>query len=481
MGIYLRYAAALIILATVSDSYAAVRKNVSMPSKQSVIEGAGASFQTPNGEAAFYGKDFVDEHTAGNRFKPSDSPGSSKQKITLKPKLVVDPKKAAKSIVGGLRGGVPGAVASAVTSAIISGVDALMTPDGVVMVPSLQEAPSTGPDDFKWMIAIGSSSWTGSTPRSTCSSYAESLANETFSYRVDSTPKFTEANFNCNVMRKRLSTDTEQLISPQTIYRTGSTCPSGSAYDSDTGVCSISVFTPAAEKDFDMMEQFASVQNSDFVRDMVKESCSGSLSPSACYDQMADWGDLQGPSSATGPAETTTTTTTNPDGSISTTATTTQNKYDYNYGDNYYNYSTTTTTTTNIDGQTTTTQTSNGLPTDEPTSEENPTEEDQSYTFDDSPMPDVPSFYEQKYPDGLSGVWDNASAHVNNSQFIQFLNGFVPSFSGSCPSFGLSFNIASWASYGSIGFSSLCYVFDFIKVILLVTALFTFRAITFGG
>jgi len=64
---------------------------------------------------------------------------------------------------------------------------------------------------------------------------------------------------------------------------------------------------------------------------------------------------------------------------------------------------------------------------------------------------------------------------------MQFLQGFVPSFSGSCPSFGLGFNIASWANYGTIQFSSICYVLDFVKIILLVTALFTFRKVTFGG
>ena len=45
----------------------------------------------------------------------------------------------------------------------------------------------------------------------------------------------------------------------------------------------------------------------------------------------------------------------------------------------------------------------------------------------------------------------------------------------------MSFEIASWASFGTHSFGNQCYVFDFVKVILLVTALFTARAITFGG
>jgi hypothetical protein len=265
-----------------------------------------------------------------------------------------------------------------------------------------------------------------------------------------------------------------------TATRSGTSCPADSGFDSSTGTCRASMLLDPSESQWASMEDFAAAQNSDFVRDMVEKSCEGSLAPARCFDEMSDWGDLIGPSSQVGPAKTTVTTTKNADGTTSVTTTTTQNRYEYNYGDNHYNYSTTTKVTETTDGVTTEKETSDGgLPA--PGEEPSETEEDESHSFADTAMPAVPSFYEQQYPDGLAGVWDDASAQVKNSEFMLFLNGFIPSFSGSCPSFGLSFNIASWASYGSIGFSSLCYVFDFIKVILLVTALFTFRAITFGG
>ena len=473
MGIYLRYAAALIILATVSDSYAAVRKNVSMPSKSSVITNAERPFQTPNGSAGFFGQDFVDEHTAGNRFKPGDSPGSPKQKITLKPSVTANPSSVAKKAMQAVRGGgVPGLVASAVVTAAVAAAGAIIDSSGQIKVPgyTYEGMPVENPS-FPTPPGYDFSN--------ICQTPASQTLGKTFSITSGSSTYLVDVSYSppagFNIFNYCTSTSLGYEIDPAT-----STWPRASfkaiSYSSLT-----SENRAPGDIEFDAMEQFMKGQGPAYVGDLIKETCANSPSPAACFDEMSEWGQLSGPSSATGPAQTTTSVTTNPDGTTSNTATTTQNKYNYTYGDNYYNYSTTTTTTTTKDGQTTTTETSDGLPTDEPTSEENPTEEDQSYTFDDSPMPDVPSFYEQKYPDGLSGVWDNASAQVNNSQFIQFLNGFVPSFSGSCPSFGLSFNIASWASYGSIGFSSLCYVFDFIKVILLVTALFTFRAITFGG
>ena len=42
-------------------------------------------------------------------------------------------------------------------------------------------------------------------------------------------------------------------------------------------------------------------------------------------------------------------------------------------------------------------------------------------------------------------------------------------------------NIASWANYGYQQFGSICYVLDFVKAILMVSALFLCRALIFGG
>jgi len=102
-------------------------------------------------------------------------------------------------------------------------------------------------------------------------------------------------------------------------------------------------------------------------------------------------------------------------------------------------------------------------------------------SFSDTPFPEVDPFYEQKYPDGLEGVWSARKAELEDSAFVEFLGSFVPSFSGSCPGWSVNVNVASWAQFGIHDFQSLCWVFDFVKVVLLVSAAFLCRALIFGG
>lgn len=462
------------MLLFLSDGFAATRKMVDHgQSKSSVINGNGASFQTPNGEAGYYGQDYVDRHTAGNRFTTNDSPGSSgKQKITVKPSLKVNPKKAAKAMMGGLRGGVPGVVTSAVAAAAVAAVQGIID-NSQVQVPSVQPAP-VDPDAGTYYWAHNNNHRAAS-PVGSCSLYAKGRTDiEPFPESVNMlSASVAECVFNKTI---------PGLSYTHPVQRYGSGCPAGSSYNTSSAQCEITGFGPPSESDWITMEEFAAAQNSDFIRDAVKASCEGSTSPGACYDDLADWGDLTGPASQTGPSVVTTSTTTSPDGTTSTTTSTTNNKYEYNFGPNYYDYSTTTKTVTNTDGVVTETETSDGtgLPGSDPDPEPEP-DPDPDYSYSDSEFPEVPSFYEQKYPDGLGGVWNDARAQVDQSAFMQFLQGFIPSFSGSCPAFGLGFNIATWANYGNVQFSSICYVLDFVKIILLITALYTFRAVTFGG
>lgn len=468
MGIYYRYAAAALILLFCADTYAVTRKTVNHgQSKESVIKGSGASFQTPNGDAAYFGQDYVDEHTAGRRFNANDNPSGqsgndlrAKQKVTVKPTLNVNPRAAAKAMTGAMRGGVPGVVASAAASAIIAAVDAVLDDAGAIKIPTIQEVPPSSPTDFSWYITSPSNSY--SSPILACKAQWPHISDLQAN-------RLSDNNFRCDSNKAGGSLGNA--------IRAGSQCPSNSSFDSPTGTCRNTALLDPSSSDWITMEDWAAARDSDFVRDMVRASCEGSNAPARCYDEMSEWGNLQGPASQTGTPQVTTTTTKNPDGTTSTTTTTTQNRYEYNFGPNHYNYSTTTKTTQNTDGVVTETETTDGMPTDTPAQEEESTD----YSFNDTEFPEVPSFYEQKYPDGLSGVWQQARADVDQSAFMQFLQGFVPSFSGSCPAFGLGFNIASWANYGTVQFSSICYVLDFVKIILLVTALFTFRKVTFGG
>lgn len=484
MGIYYRYAAAALILLFCADSYAVTRKTVNHgQTKASVINGNGASFQTPNGDAAYFGQDYVDEHTAGRRFNANDNPSGmsgndlrAKQKVTVKPTLNVNPRAAAKAMTGAMRGGVPGVIASAAAAAIVDAVDGIIE-DSQIKVPGLEEVGGTNPGDYYWTVPYPPSN----PPTRYTSAVSACAANH--QYYIDATEfeliskdvRPFGTGFYCDIRLRR--PDGSVLTTGNATSLSGSSCPQGSTYNPNTGQCLAVAMVSPSDADWITMEDWAAVRDSDFVRDMVRSSCEGSNAPARCYDELSEWADLQGPPSQTGPAQVTTTTKTNPDGTTSTTTTTTQNRYEYNFGPNYYNYSTTTKITQNTDGVVTETETSDGIPSDTPTQQEESTD----YTFNDSEFPEVPSFYQQKYPDGLEGVWQQARADIDQSAFMQFLQGFIPSFSGSCPAFGLGFNIASWANYGTVQFSSICYVLDFVKIILLVTAIFTFRKVTFGG
>lgn len=233
------------------------------------------------------------------------------------------------------------------------------------------------------------------------------------------------------------------------------------------------------DSDFDQLGVWASSQTLPWLVDMIKEVCLGSLKPNSCFDEMKSGIKLSGPTSIAGPSFSKTGTYTRPDGSTGTTSSNTTTNYTFNYGNTYFDTNTTTTTTNTVDGLPVSTETTQDTtPTDETPSEE---PDEQSYTFNDFDLPSVDPFYFQKYPDGLQGVWNSAKTDFDNSAFVSFLNSFIPSFSGSCPAFSLSFNIASWANYGTQNFSSLCYILDFVKACIMLGALFLCRAIVFGG
>lgn len=232
---------------------------------------------------------------------------------------------------------------------------------------------------------------------------------------------------------------------------------------------------PATDADFDRLGDYISGQDAEFIRDVLRETCAASpLSPDRCFQELMDGSALSGPSTVPGGSETTTSTTIGPDGTPQTTTTTTTTEYNIRYGDSHFDYSQRKTSIVNHpDGSTT-----------ETTTEETDDVVDQdqeSGDFADTAFPEVPSFYEAKYPDGLQGVWNDARSRLDQSDFLSFLRSFVPSFSGACPAWSIGFNIATWANYGTQSFSSLCYVFDFVKVVLLVTAAFMSRRIIFGG
>lgn len=163
-------------------------------------------------------------------------------------------------------------------------------------------------------------------------------------------------------------------------------------------------------------------------------------------------------------------------GTRTTTKTTTaQNTYS---GDTMTT-TTVTNTTTNITNNITNNTTNVGTTTEE--SDKEPEKEDEAQ---DTDLPGVPELYEQKYPDGISGVWNKAKSDLNSSQLFSLVYSLTPDLAdgGSCPSWNLDL---SWTPGGSMGSyeigSSFCFIWPILRVIVLITALFTARLLIFGG
>ncbi|MFC4859690.1 hypothetical protein ACS8MQ_00905 [Pseudomonas sp. MAHUQ-62] len=264
------------------------------------------------------------------------------------------------------------------------------------------------------------------------------------------------------------------------VYQTGS-CPI--PYAIKDGECmkeTGSQKVPLTSADLDRIAPYVNGQTGEWIRDLMRESCAQSPSPGACLESLQEGGpELSGPASVQGPKEVTTGTYTRPDGTTGTTKTETSTTYNIKYGPTYIDITNNKTVTTYKDDQKVGEETSTD---GEEVTEEVPQEEnEQDYSFQDATFPEVEPFYDQQYPDGLEGVWNARKQDFDNSAFLAFLRSFIPSFSGSCPAWAMSFDLQAMGNFSSHGFNVGCYVFDFIGVVILVTALFTARMVTFGG
>jgi hypothetical protein len=244
--------------------------------------------------------------------------------------------------------------------------------------------------------------------------------------------------------------------------------------------------TPLQDSDYDVLDGFVKGQDGVWQQSLANEVCKSSSNYESCVQNMGAVPYVTGPVSVSSPEVTTETATQNPDGT--STQVTTKSHTDYSLG--YPSSSpgsitvdpktSTQTTTTTKDANGTTISTGTKTDTTTTTQPGSGTQLADG-TFNDTPFPDVGPFYKQQFPGGFKDVWAKNKAAFDSSPFVSFLHSFVPSFSGSCPTWSLSFDIMAYAHFGSRQFGSLCYIFDIVKVIMLVTAMFTCRSIIFGG
>lgn len=467
MGIRARVAAAFLALFLAGDLYAATRKTVTIPPRGDSIKNSSASYQTPNGYAAYYGQEFVDKHTAGSRFNTGDRPpgGGSTVSVKLKPQVIVPPAGVASKAKSLLKLNPTSIAASAAVGLMLEAVDAIIE-DNQVKVPTLLEQP----------LPEGQNLWCGDGASSnTCAQSAEQYC------QLNPHPAGLSVVFrHPTVIDCQYPRADGSLRTYYSGYRTQTLCPFPYVYDDTRGACVSKEYAPATEGDFSTMENVARGFDPVWLKDLITASCEGSGNPSGCYDELSSQGPLQGPTTQTPPAQATTTTVTNPDGTTSTSSTSTSYTYTYNYSPSSYTYNTTRTTTNTAPNGETTTE----VETDTAPEAQEPVEDPQSepeYNYVDTDFPAVEPFYVQKYPDGMLGAWNARKAEIDATPFFEFLQSFVPTFSGSCPSFQLNLNVMKHAMFGVQSFADLCYVFDFIKAIMMVTALFTARALIFGG
>lgn len=163
-----------------------------------------------------------------------------------------------------------------------------------------------------------------------------------------------------------------------------------------------------------------------------------------------------------------------------TLKTSTTTKTDLTYGDGTVTGNTNTTTTTTLINNVT-----NNVVNTTTSSENKPSEQpkDEDLSFSDSALPALPVLYERKYPNGLTGIWTEKSASIKAAPLFTLVSGLMPSVgsTGACPSWPLRLDFATWSSFGVRDVAPPCWVWDFGKVIIVISSLLLARALIFGG
>lgn len=105
-------------------------------------------------------------------------------------------------------------------------------------------------------------------------------------------------------------------------------------------------------------------------------------------------------------------------------------------------------------------------------------------TASDTPLPDQPHLYDQKYPNGMLGVWQARGPALMNSQFMQSVQNMFQTGStggGTCPSFIIPLDFGpKLGNFGNGDVSPPCWLWPVIALIFLTTAVFVARQIVWG-
>lgn len=356
-----------------STSYAGTKKSVQIPSASSVANGSGVPVKSGN-------KLSIPGALQGE-FIPGESPTKStpfKVLPTLDfsiPRTISQAKNLLKVN--------PGSIAiSGVVAGLLAGLDWVMDP--VNSQITKKETTLSG-------VPI-SSTYLNKSPQTLCSTVPASQAlNKINIFTFGSSTYAVTVKHNSGQAIPGYPLFVNNCTSSSLGYSTqgGNSPVSGakliSSSDLQVG------YIPLVDSDFGLIDAYVNARDSNWVRDLIKESCNGSLAPDRCYQDLVDFSTLSGPSTVSGPSSLSTTT-----GPNGTTTKETKTNFQITYGSDYFIYApTTTTTTVNPDGTT-------EVETEEETSEEETPEEEI-----DTSIPDLYKPVIDKY-DSISGEVEDA-------------------------------------------------------------------------
>lgn len=197
----------------------------------------------------------------------------------------------------------------------------------------------------------------------------------------------------------------------------GGGCPSGDPQ-----------YVPVTDADLDTtFADYANGQNAEWLKGLLRESCSGSSNPEGCMKSLRDNVTLSGPSSVSGGTTTSTGTYTKPDGTTGTTQTITNTTYNIKYGPTYFDYTENKNVTSYRDGDKTGEETtSDGEdPVDEVPPKED-TEQEQAIPQPCSTLCDGPAYQDLYTPssDTKEDALDDYASRVTSIPIIASVGGF---------------------------------------------------------
>ncbi len=101
----------------------------------------------------------------------------------------------------------------------------------------------------------------------------------------------------------------------------------------------------------------------------------------------------------------------------------------------------------------------------------------------DTGLPEVPELYKQKYPEGMTGVWNKRKDELKGTKIIAAIPKFMPpvSWAGGCPGPMYITVDVGIANFGQFDASPPCNVWTFCGVVIVISALLLARSLVFGG